>query len=114
REPARRGRRRLARVQRARDRLPEPRARGGRAVRAGARRRAAAARAPARGSRLSAAAARATFGDDTRRAPTEEGVLSATRVTFTSDGLELVGILRLPEGAGSEPRPGLVFTGPIT
>jgi hypothetical protein len=63
---------------------------------------------------LSAAAARATFGDDTRRAPTEEGVLSATRVTFTSDGLELVGILRLPEGAGSEPRPGLVFTGPIT
>ncbi|HEX2046122.1 MAG TPA: alpha/beta hydrolase [Acidimicrobiales bacterium] len=36
-----------------------------------------------------------------------------TDVTFASDGLELAGHLRIP-AHGSEPRPALVFTGPLT
>jgi fermentation-respiration switch protein FrsA (DUF1100 family) len=39
--------------------------------------------------------------------------LTETRVSFTSDGIELVGTLRLPDSADG-PLPALVFTGPIT
>ncbi len=38
---------------------------------------------------------------------------AATDVTFVSDGLTLAGHLRVPAGA-TEPRPALVFTGPLT
>jgi uncharacterized protein len=41
-----------------------------------------------------------------------EPAVDATRLTFGSDGIELVGELRLPATDG--PAPGLVFTGPFT
>ena len=34
-------------------------------------------------------------------------------VTFRSEGVDLAGHLRVPAGAGG-PRPGLVFTGPLS
>jgi fermentation-respiration switch protein FrsA (DUF1100 family) len=40
--------------------------------------------------------------------------LQETRVTFASDGIELVGILRVPERAGSERLPAVVVTGALS
>ncbi|MCF2531841.1 alpha/beta hydrolase [Yinghuangia soli] len=42
-------------------------------------------------------------------------MITTERVTFAVDGVELIGELRLPDGAGPDaPAPGLVFTGPFT
>jgi dienelactone hydrolase len=40
--------------------------------------------------------------------------VNSQRVSFSSDGIELVGILRTPEGSSGERLPALVFTGPLT